>query len=132
MYMCVYVHVCCHFSLVPLFVILWIPPGSAGHGIHQARILAWVAMPSSGDPLDLGIKPLSLALQVDSSQLSYWGSPYMYVCMYVWVCVCVCKIHLFAMNYKNTRAGKWLVCITPFLREHLFNTNIAASGIFHH
>ena len=54
--------------------------------------------------------------------------------IYVRMCVCVsvCKIHLFAVNYKNTIAGKWLVWIMPFLREHLFNTNIASSGIFHH
>ena len=56
----------------------------------------------------------------------------MYVCMCVCVCVCVCKIHLFAVNYKNTIAGKWFVCIMPFLTEHLFNTNVAASGIFNH
>ena len=38
------------------------PPGSSVHGIFQARILEWVAMPSPpGDLPDLGIKPVSLA-----------------------------------------------------------------------
>ena len=41
-------------------------PGSSVHGILQARILEWVAMPSSGDLPHPGIKPRSPALQVDS------------------------------------------------------------------
>ena len=32
-------------------------PGSSVHGILQARILEWVACPSSGDLPDPGIKP---------------------------------------------------------------------------
>ena len=36
------------------------PPGSSLHGILQARILEWVAMPISGHLLDPGIKPVSL------------------------------------------------------------------------
>ena len=35
--------------------------GSTVHGILQARILEWVAMPSSWDLPDPGIKPMSLA-----------------------------------------------------------------------
>ena len=31
-------------------------PGSSVHGILQARVLEWVAMPSLGDLLDPGIK----------------------------------------------------------------------------
>ena len=34
-------------------------PGSSVHGILQARILEWVAMPSSRDQPDPGIKPVS-------------------------------------------------------------------------
>ena len=37
------------------------PPVSSVHEILQARILEWVAMPSSGDLTDPGIEPLSLA-----------------------------------------------------------------------
>ena len=36
------------------------PPGSSVHGILQARILEWVAMPSSRDFLNAGIEPASL------------------------------------------------------------------------
>ena len=42
------------------------PPGSSIHGILQARILEWVAIPFSSDLPDPGIKPRSLALQADS------------------------------------------------------------------
>ena len=45
------------------------PPGSSVHGISQARMLEWVAMSSSRDLPDPGIKPespVSPALQVDS------------------------------------------------------------------
>ena len=35
-------------------------PGSSVHGILQARILEWVAMPSSRGPPDPGIEHLSL------------------------------------------------------------------------
>ena len=36
------------------------PPGSSVHGILQARILEWVAMPSSKDLPDPGVEPESL------------------------------------------------------------------------
>ena len=42
------------------------PPGSSVHGILQARILEWVAMPFSRDPPDPGIEPRSPTLQADS------------------------------------------------------------------
>ena len=35
-------------------------PGSSVHGIVQARILEWVAMPSSRGSSDPGIEPMSL------------------------------------------------------------------------
>ena len=41
-------------------------PGSSVHGVLQARILEWVAIPFSGDLPHLGIQPMSPALQVDS------------------------------------------------------------------
>ena len=40
------------------------PPGSSAHGILQARILEWVAMPPPGDLLDLGIETLILMSSV--------------------------------------------------------------------
>ena len=42
------------------------PPGFSVHGILQARILEWVAMPSSGDLPGPEIESRSPALQVDS------------------------------------------------------------------
>ena len=35
-------------------------PGSSGHGILQARILVWVAVPSPGDLPDPQMEPVSL------------------------------------------------------------------------
>ena len=56
------------------------PPGSLVHGILQARIMEWVAMPSSrgspsGDLPNPGIKPKSPALQVDSLLFEPPGKP---------------------------------------------------------
>ena len=57
-------HVCMlsHFSCLQLFETPWAIhslPGSSVHGILQARILKWIAMPSPGDLPDPGIKPMS-------------------------------------------------------------------------
>ena len=41
-------------------LMVWSLPGSSVHGILQARILEWVAMPSPGDLPNPGIKPASL------------------------------------------------------------------------
>ena len=42
------------------------PPGSSVHGILQAIIVEWVAMPFSRDLPDLGMEPKSPTLQADS------------------------------------------------------------------
>ena len=42
------------------------PPGSSVRGTLQARILEWVAMPSSRGSSQRGIKPMSCALQANS------------------------------------------------------------------
>ena len=42
------------------------PPGSPVHGILQARILEWAAIPFPGDLPDPGIETRSPALQADS------------------------------------------------------------------
>ena len=36
------------------------PPGSSLHGILQARVLEWVAVPSAGDLPGPGFEPMSL------------------------------------------------------------------------
>ena len=51
------------------------PPGSSVHGISQARILEWVAMPSSGGSFQPGIKPRSPILQADSLLSEPPGKP---------------------------------------------------------
>ena len=52
------------------------PPGpSSVYGILQARILAWVAVPASGDLPDPGTEPGSPPLQTDSLSTEPRGSP---------------------------------------------------------
>ena len=54
------------------------PPGSSFHWILQARILEWVAMPSSRESSNPGIEPespASPALQVDSLPTEPPGKP---------------------------------------------------------
>ena len=64
---CVYIHACCTQSRLTLCDPMDCgPPGSAAHGISQARILEWVAVSFSGGSSWPGIKPRSPASQVDS------------------------------------------------------------------
>ena len=51
------------------------PPGSSVHGILQARILEWVAMPSPRDLPDPGIEHVSPALQADTLPSEPPGKP---------------------------------------------------------
>ena len=53
------------------------PPGSSVHGISQARILEWVAIPFSRDLPDPGIEPWSPALQADYLPSEPPGKPYL-------------------------------------------------------
>ena len=72
------------------------PPSSSLHGILQARILEWVAMPFCRDLPDPKIRPtypVTPALQAGSLPLGHWRSQYIYIyCVYVYKlpCVCVC------------------------------------------
>ena len=53
------------------------PPGSSVHGILQARVLEWVAIPvPPGDLPDPGIKTESPALQADSLPFELPGKAY--------------------------------------------------------
>ena len=75
-----WVRVCGVSSVASDSVTLWTValPGSSVPGILQARILEWVAMPSSGDLHDPGIKPASLCLlhwQMGSLPLASPGKP---------------------------------------------------------
>ena len=51
------------------------PPGSSVHGIHQARILEWVAISFSRIFLTQGSNPGFSVLQADVYHLTYYGSP---------------------------------------------------------
>ena len=55
-------------------------PGSSVHGILQARILEWVAIPSPRNLSDPGIEPRSPALQADSLTSEPPGKP-----RYIWI-----------------------------------------------
>ena len=51
------------------------PPGSAVHGILQARILGRVSMPSSRDRLDPGMEPASPAPPaLWADPFPHWGT----------------------------------------------------------
>ena len=54
---------------------LWDPMDYRVHGVLQARILEWVAVPSPGDLPNPGIKPRSSTLQVDSLPAEPPGKP---------------------------------------------------------
>ena len=82
------------------------PPDSV-HGIFQARILVWVAIPFSRGSSWLGIKFGFLALQMDSlpseppGKLLYiymYMYKYIYVYMYVYVCV---YIYMYIYIYRK-------------------------------
>ena len=66
-----------HFSHVQLIATLWTVAHQAplSMGILQARILEWVAMPSSRGLPNPGIEPRSSALQVDSLLSEPPGKP---------------------------------------------------------
>ena len=51
-------------------------PGSPVHGVLQARMLEWVAIPFSGDLPNPGVEPGSPALQADSLPSEPPGSPH--------------------------------------------------------
>ena len=51
------------------------PPGSSVHGILQAKMLEWVAIPFSRGSPDPGIEPVSPALQADSLPSEPAGKP---------------------------------------------------------
>ena len=57
------------------------PPGSSVYGMLQARILEWVAMPSSGNQQDLEIKPVSLMSPALAGKFfairTTWGTGFM-------------------------------------------------------
>ena len=59
------------FSHVQLFVTPMDPPSSSVHGILQARILEWAAMPSSRGSSNPGIEPGSVMSTCTGRQVLY-------------------------------------------------------------
>ena len=70
------------------------PPGSSVHGILQARILEWVAMPSSRESSCPGIEPTSLLSPVLA------GGFFTTKCHLESPCVCVCVCINMCYVYK--------------------------------
>ena len=62
------------FSYVQRFAIAWTVacPNSSAHKISQAGILKWVSLPSLRGFPNLGIKPLSPALQENLNHNNLW------------------------------------------------------------
>ena len=54
------------------------PPGSSVHGILQARILEWIAMPPPGDLPEPGVEPTSIMFPVSAgvcfTTSATWGA----------------------------------------------------------
>ena len=111
------------------------PPGSWVHGILQARILEWVAMPSSRDPSDPGIEPtspMSPALQADSSPLALPGKPLQMPTqskkLPYWSENCWFKIFTVIQVWWSQQMWRWL----PLKRQYFILTNPKRRGTPHH
>ena len=73
---CVHTHACAQSCPTRGSPMVCSAPGSSVHAVLQARILEWVAISSfRGSPrlIDASFFPVSLALQMDSLLLNYWG-----------------------------------------------------------
>ena len=74
----------CVLSRVPLFVTSWTIAYQAPLSVELSRQEYWSGLPfsTSGDPPELGIKPMSPTWQVDSLPLHLLGSR-IYTCKYI-------------------------------------------------
>ena len=81
-----YIYLCvCMLSHIWLFATPWIIACQASLFMEFLRQEYWSGLPfpSSGDLPNPGIKPESPALQMDSLLLSHWGSPQLYIYIYI-------------------------------------------------
>ena len=89
-------------------------PGSSVHGILQARILEWVAMPSSSAPSHTGIKPESLTSPGSLAFFPTWEAQ-MSVVGVTNHSVTVASVALFQ---NANQAPRWPIPV-PFLQVQL-------------
>ena len=69
------------------------PPDSSVHGISQARILEWVAIPPPGNLLDPGIEPVSLASPAWAGRFfTTRGTAYTHTHTHTHTHVCCCLV----------------------------------------
>ena len=112
-------------------------PGSSVHGILQARILEWVAIPSPGNLSDPGIEPGVLHCRQILYQLSYEGSP---ICMFrcfkysLWInSFIIMWLPSFSLlNTFNFLMQIWLllVSLVAICLKYLFHTFILSLYVF--
>ena len=100
-------------SCIGLFMTPWTFLSSLGsfvHGIFQARVLEWVAIPSPGDLPQLGIKPISPALAGEFFIPSHQGKhrlPYSFVNfltaenLTIFACHCILGVKYWALHRVN-------------------------------
>ena len=80
------------------------PPSSTVHGISQARILEWGAIPSPGDLPDPETKPGSPAWQADSYPWVTWEGPQIKRYIFHWGVVVFISPFLFEKHRKPDRS----------------------------
>ena len=111
----IYIHLCkCYITcLTPCDPMDCSPPGSSVHGILQARILEWVAMPSFRGSSDLGIE-LGSTASVGSffTNSGTWEA-------YIYMCVCV-DTHLPVLPCTSIFFLYLCICKNIFIKSHWF------------
>ena len=98
------------------------PPGPSVHGILQARMLEWAAVPPPGELPDPGIEPVTPAapaLQADPLQLSHQGSALLgYIIVYFpfisWWMFGLLRLWLLSINAAMNICVQVFVCFYMF------------------
>ena len=81
------------------------PPGSSVHGILQARILEWVAMPSfRGSSQGLNLRLLCLLRMRVFNTSATWDYTYIYVYTYT---------HIYALFLDSIKVDQRILNIVP-------------------
>ena len=98
------------------------PTGSSDHGILQARILKWVAIPFSRDLPHPGIEPRPPYLRADSLSSEPPGKPYI---KKKWLIIrdgiyqgFVCTKHTYLMMIPSINLGRKMLVFIPYWWEN--------------